>query len=106
MIHELKCWPNYFQEVWNERKRFEVRYNDRNYAEDDYLILREFDPKDGYTGNVYIARVPYILQDSNFTKQGYVIMSLDEIATFVNLDGEKYTRYMKRFFGNEWRDET
>lgn len=42
--HILKCWPQYFDLLWTGKKRAEVRVNDRNYREGDFLVLREFDP--------------------------------------------------------------
>jgi len=55
MIHELKTWPEYFEEILTGKKTFEVRKNDRDYKVGDTLILKEFkligiDDKLNYTG--------------------------------------------------------
>lgn len=49
--HELKCWPSFFQAILDDRKRFELRVNDRNYQVGDVLHLREWNPElEQYTG--------------------------------------------------------
>ena len=51
MIHELKTLPEYFKEVVSGNKPFEVRKNDRPFKVGDYLMLREYEPKEAlYTG--------------------------------------------------------
>lgn len=42
--HVLKCWPPYFQAIWDGSKLFEIRRNDRNFKPGDTVILREWDP--------------------------------------------------------------
>jgi uncharacterized protein DUF3850 len=56
MIHELKCWPEFFDALWNGRKTFEVRRNDRNYRVGDTLSLHEW-VNDHKTGRVINAVV-------------------------------------------------
>lgn len=41
-VHELKCWPEEFKAVSDGRKEFEMRRDDRGFAEGDIVILREF----------------------------------------------------------------
>jgi ASC-1-like (ASCH) protein len=43
MIHELKLQQPYFDEVWNNRKTFEIRKNDRDFKVSDTVILKEYD---------------------------------------------------------------
>lgn len=45
--HELKTDPEPFNALWLGLKRYEVRRNDRDYHEGDWLVLREYDPKTG-----------------------------------------------------------
>ncbi len=82
MIHELKTWPEYFQEVFMDHKKFEIRKNDRDFKVGDQLILKEWQP-DGhskigrYTGRQLARTITYILPGGNFgLLSGYVIMSI------------------------------
>lgn len=76
-IHDLKILPQYFIDVLTGRKRFEVRYNDRNYRLGDWLILHEWTPSLGYTGRLTRVLVTYVLDDTQFCKAGYVILGIE-----------------------------
>ena len=78
MVHNLKTLPKYYDNVLNGYKKFEVRYNDRDYKPDDTLILQEY-WHGKYTGRALSARVPYILNDPDYCKENFVIMSLENI---------------------------
>ncbi len=57
-IHELKCWPQYWNEIAVGRKTVEVRHNDRGFKVGDTLVLREWDPRvRAYTGARLTAAV-------------------------------------------------
>jgi ASC-1-like (ASCH) protein len=73
MIHELKTWPQYFQDIKEGKKTFEIRKNDRNYQVGDVLLLKEWEPKgyssvdpntlEGeYTGEEMKVHVTYIMK--------------------------------------------
>lgn len=77
MEHELKTWPEYFEEVLNGNKLFEIRKNDRNFKCGDILILREYDPfVKSYTGREIRVKVTYILDKKPFVPDGYICMSI------------------------------
>ena len=80
MIHDLKCWPEYFQAVKSGIKPFELRKDDRGYAAGDILHLREFDPEtEKYTGDEIDKTVTYVLPLAMFgagNDERYVIMGL------------------------------
>lgn len=78
MVHNLKTLPKHYDNVLNGYKKFEVRYNDRDYKPDDTLILQEY-WHGKYTGRALSARVPYILDDPDYCKENFVIMSLENI---------------------------
>lgn len=76
--HELKCWPEFFEEVFMDRKTFELRKNDRDFKVADFVHLKEYDPKtDSYTGRQLARRIKYILHGPAFgLAEGYCIMSI------------------------------
>lgn len=101
VIHQLKSWPDIFQAVVDGLKTFEVRKNDRNFKVGDGIILNEWKPGEGYsgeyTGRRLSARIIYILDgrdDFGFNSKalddtyrgwgllrGFVCMQLDRIST-------------------------
>ena len=68
MEHELKILPQYFEEVWNENKTFELRKDDRDYKIGDTIRLLEFD----------YGTILYILRDADQygLKEGFVILAM------------------------------
>lgn len=77
MIHELKILPEYFKAVVSGEKTFEVRKKDRPFSEGDLLALNEYDVGNTYyTGNSCLVYVDYILDDADYCKDGYVVMSI------------------------------
>ena len=75
-VHELKCYPEYYQVIKRGIKTFEKRMNDRGFQVDDVLHLCEFDGL-GYTGNSCRVKVTYVLDESSgFVEPGFVIMSI------------------------------
>jgi hypothetical protein len=77
-IHELKCWPAYFQRVIDGRKPFEVRKNDRDFQCGDMVFLREWNPETGeYTGREAQFLITYILHGGQLgIEPGYCVMTL------------------------------
>ena len=77
-IHELKTWPEYFQEVFISHKMFEVRKCDRDFQLGDILILKEWNPvTEDYTGRKLARTVTYILHGPQFgIEDGYCVMSI------------------------------
>ncbi len=79
MIHELKTLPEYFQEVFMEHKKFEIRKNDRDFKVGDRLILKEWEANGNfYTGRELARVVTYVLEDApQFgLMDGYCILSI------------------------------
>lgn len=61
--HDLRSWPDYFEPIFDGKKSFELRLNDRNFQVGDLLRLREYNDRNGtYTGREVTKRVTYILQ--------------------------------------------
>ena len=79
MTHELKIKPEYFLEVMNGNKTFELRKNDRDYMVGDTIILKEFD--EDYTGAQVERKISYLLMNCEQygLMDGFVILGLKEI---------------------------
>lgn len=77
MVHELKTLPEFFQAIKEGIKPFEVRKNDRNFKVGDSLYLREWAGEE-YTGRKLIRIITYILNDSLYVKDGYVILGIKQ----------------------------
>jgi hypothetical protein len=77
-VHELKCWPAYFQALAEGRKTCEVRRADRPFAEGDTLYLREWDPAtQEYSGQKLRATVTHVLPGGQFgVEKGFVVLSV------------------------------
>lgn len=83
MIHELKQLPNFFQDVISGKKTFEVRKNDRPFHEGDLLALNEYIPEEKrYTGNSCLVFIDYILNDEQYCKKDYVVMSIKPCSIY------------------------
>ncbi|WP_268848122.1 DUF3850 domain-containing protein [Flavobacterium aestivum] len=79
MNHELKIHPQFYKDVLLGVKKVEVRKNDRNYQENDLLILNEFDPKkEKYTGGQIKRRVDYIIKDVLGLDPEYVVLQISK----------------------------
>lgn len=83
MIHQLKQQDILFEEVICGKKTFEVRVNDRNYKEGDYLALNEIDSEKEYTGRSCLVYVDYILEDCpGLLPEGIIVMSVKPCKVF------------------------
>lgn len=80
-VHELKCWPVYFDRIHDGTKRFEIRNNDRDFQTGDRIILREWDPGTGqYTDSRVVSfNISYVLHDHEGLYSGFVILQLSDI---------------------------
>lgn len=78
MIHELKTWNEYFEEVFMGRKTFEIRKNDRDFKKGDTLILKEWDNiRQTFTGRKLARTVTYVLEGGSFgLEKGFVVMAI------------------------------
>lgn len=76
-IHEIKCLPEYFEEVATGRKGFEIRKNDRDYQVGDLLAMNEHDGQK-YTGRAMLLMVDYMMDPNDVMTcgQGYVVMGV------------------------------
>lgn len=75
-IHELKTLTGYFLALIGDRKTFEVRKKDRDYKVGDVLILKEWSQDKGYTGYEARRKISYILDNTDYCKEGFVILGI------------------------------
>lgn len=90
-VHDLKCQVPHWEAINDNRKRFEIRKNDRDYRIGDVLILREFEMVEDdsdrpvsnrHTGRVCQRTVTYVLPGGQFgLAEGFVALSLVEEPT-------------------------
>jgi hypothetical protein len=78
MTHELKTWPDHYDNIAIGIKTFEYRKNDRDYHSGDTLILRRYDPaKQQYSGERMEKVVTHILYGGECgIPDDYCVMSL------------------------------
>ncbi len=81
-VHELKCWPEFFEPAWRGLKRAEFRRDDRGYRTGDRLRLREWRPvvlgvgTGSYTGRELLVLVTHCASDSRTgIPAGWVVLS-------------------------------
>lgn len=79
--HELKTWPEYYDAILHDFKKFEIRENDRDYKTGDVLLLKKYNPDTKeYTGEELAVKVTFLLEGGSFgLEEGYVIMSINKI---------------------------
>jgi hypothetical protein len=83
-VHELKCWPIYFQLILTAEKRCELRSEaDRVFLAGDFLRLREFDFGAGrYTANCTCVRVTDVLREHAGIAPGFALLSVEAVSEF------------------------
>ena len=65
--HTLKTWPKYFEAIRAGDKRFELRYDDRDYSQGDLLRLEEWNRhSQEYSGRWLEAYVSYMVRAPGF----------------------------------------
>lgn len=80
--HVLKTKGRHFNKVWNGFKQFEVRKGDREYKNNDIVVLKEtagtVNGMTFYTGRKITARIEYVFDISDCF-DGLVAFSIDVI---------------------------
>lgn len=73
--HELKILPEFYQAVYEGKKRFELRKDDRSFKVGDRIVLKEYDGKN-FTGMQAVFLIKYILRNCEQygLKKGYCII--------------------------------
>jgi len=76
--HTLKISTEYAQSLFNKKKTFEIRKNDRDYKVGDYLEFKGWE-------HAFTLNVTHILSHKDFPegiKEGYVILSTRLLLPF------------------------
>lgn len=83
MEHELKVWIDYYADIRDGKKNFEVRYNDRDFQVGDILQLHEYNNLENYYTGYWVTKVvEYILKDTTFgLKENWIVMGIGDIKT-------------------------
>lgn len=71
MNHDLKIDEEYFNDVKKGLKKFEIRFNDRNYRVGDTINLFEITRERKYTGRKVSGVITYITDYEQ--KTGYIV---------------------------------
>lgn len=67
MIIEKKTTPEFFQDILDGKKTFEVRLADWKCKVGDILVLKEWDPKKKeYTGRTAEKKITYVTKTKDF----------------------------------------
>ena len=75
--HELKLIQPFFEDVFRNKKNFEVRKNDRNFKVGDRLKLIEFPSENP---RYVLKDIEYILEGGQYgIEKDYVVLGLKEI---------------------------
>ncbi|MEK7540944.1 MAG: DUF3850 domain-containing protein [Patescibacteria group bacterium] len=85
-IIKKKIWPEYFELISSGKKKFELRLADFDIAEEDTLLLEEWDPKTKeYTGKSIEKKASFLLkfklddfgQEQEIKEKGLFVIQLD-----------------------------
>lgn len=79
VVHSLKVWPEFFDDLESGRKPFEARKDDRSPAFEPghELNLREWSERTGYTGRSVRRVVTYALRGGAFgIESGHVVLGI------------------------------
>lgn len=78
-VHYIKCETEYFNDVVDDYKSFEIRKNDRDYEPGDDIVLREYDKQlNEITGRECRVSIIYMLEDYPGIELGYCILGIEE----------------------------
>jgi len=79
MTHELKTWPEFFEDILSGKKNFEARKDDRVFRVGDILVLEEYELGE-YSGRKIEVEVTYKLHGGSFgIEKGYCVLAIKPI---------------------------
>jgi hypothetical protein len=82
-LHKLKTLKEYYDAVALGIKNFEVRKNDRDFHQYDFLELISIDENGYETGRSIIKSISYIYHgEIGGLQEGYVVLGLKELTDY------------------------
>jgi len=76
-VHHVKCECEFFKDVIEGYKPFEVRKNDRDYKPGDDMVLREWNKETStLTGREHRVTITYMLEGYPGIEPGYCILGI------------------------------
>jgi hypothetical protein len=79
-VHVLKCWPEYFNAIWQGTKNCEIRKNDRGFQAFDFLLLRAYDPgSKSYLYEMMVVQVEQVDASVPGLQPGYVVLAIHKV---------------------------
>lgn len=73
--HKIKLLSQYYDYVERRIKNAEVRFNDRNYLVDDWIVLQEWTGKE-YTGNEIVRQIEGVFPLDGLGFSGWVLICM------------------------------
>lgn len=71
-FHLLKTVAPYFEFLLSGYKEFEIRKNDRNFKQFDYVVLAEYSEEKGFSDRFVVACISCLMKETKFGLQaGY-----------------------------------
>jgi len=89
VTHELKSWPLFFNETEDGVRSHELRRNDRDFKQGDYLLMREYNPITlEYTGRSHMVQITLITENTHNPcaespkglNDGYCVLSIQRVV--------------------------
>lgn len=82
MIHTIQCPKDEFKTIIDDKKRYTLQRNDRDFREGDLVAINETTEKDGkeiYTGTAALAFVRHVCRDDPNIPKGYACLSIERM---------------------------
>ena len=80
--HEFKIGLRFFDLVWDNKKAFELRKDDRGFRTGDAMILREWSKETGYTGRYIVSRITSIISKDFGLRKGWVCIGFEILKKY------------------------
>jgi hypothetical protein len=71
-VIQLKCISPFFQDVWDGKKKFEIREDNRNFEVGDHVFLNEYNSMSKtYLDRRLVIEITYLIRKTVCLKEGY-----------------------------------